>query len=204
LLLSIAKGPNNTVWFSSRGASLFGLGGIDQIVSSTAALTVSPEKGVPSTEITITGSGFAPGETVNINLDNETSDTVETAAAGSTGSFTLSFALSKAPAGANSIFAAGQTSGKIGVANFTVKPQISAEPSSVGVGGTITIDGTGFDPYEEVNATVPDGQMATTTGGKGGFSASYKIPAGASPGVYKISAKGGESQEGVSVSVTVE
>jgi hypothetical protein len=72
-----------------------------------AVITVSDSSlACPSEDFTITGSGFLPGETVDIFFDSEQVATVE---ADSDGTFTVTIAAPDAPAGEHTVAAVGES-----------------------------------------------------------------------------------------------
>jgi virginiamycin B lyase len=207
---AITVGPGSSLWFTTTNEFSIAEAEIVQVVQPTASLGADPASGGPMKLITLTGSGFSAGETVNLNLDSAGGFTLETVPADGTGSFDVSLRLHQAPAGLNDIFAVGQTSGKMGIASFTVSAILTVEPSTVSAGGVVTVDGYGFDPLEEVTVTLSPGgeglQAKTSRLGSfhDGTAIAYTIPSGTPPGVYEIVGKGATSGEVTEVSITVE
>ena len=58
----------------------------------TAVLTANPNSGVPGSDVTLTGSGFSSGESVNLYANSTGSDFLYTATADAGGSFLVSVA----------------------------------------------------------------------------------------------------------------
>jgi uncharacterized protein YjbI with pentapeptide repeats/outer membrane protein assembly factor BamB len=83
------------------------------------AIEVSVRRGAPGTTLTLTGSGFAPRETLTVSFDGSKLATVTTGSAGSAGPLTLTVPRSAQP-GLHQVTAAGK--GKTGTAGawFTV------------------------------------------------------------------------------------
>jgi len=97
-------------------------------------LTVSNQTPAAGSSITISGSGFTPGETVTIVLDNGTH--FPSVVANSSGSFSEVLVLGVGLSGAHTITATGTTSG------HTAKIQIQV--AGVGASGGTTSAGSGL------------------------------------------------------------
>jgi virginiamycin B lyase len=136
---SITTGSDGAVWFGEYGARQVG-----QLVFPTANVAITPSTGAPGTVVTLAGSGFTSGETINLYANSTGSSLLGTTVASSDGSFVTSGRWPLAPYGARSVAGVGQTSEKLGVGAFFVLPRIVVEPSSVPPGGTITVQGFGF------------------------------------------------------------
>ena len=191
-LRGIAVGPGNAIWISNN---LFpGLADIAQLVTASADMRATPSGPTPTTPISISGSGFAPSETVVLSVDSITAGRVETVAASGSGSFGATLTLGQASTGYHTIFAAGETSKRLGIATLTVTSELTVSPSSVAPGGTISVEGYGFSPFATLSVTLsnttPLGKPEANIKGtfSGGSGISYTIPAGTSPGVYTINA----------------
>jgi streptogramin lyase len=57
----ITVGPDGALWFTEYGGNKIG-----QVVFVTAVLTASPDSGFPGANVTLSGSGFSAGESVNL------------------------------------------------------------------------------------------------------------------------------------------
>jgi uncharacterized protein YjbI with pentapeptide repeats/outer membrane protein assembly factor BamB len=88
-------------------------------VARPPAVTVSVRRGAPGTTLTLTGSGFAHGETLMVSFDGRKLATVTTGSAGSAGPLTLTVPRSAQP-GLHRITAAGKVKTQAAGAWFTV------------------------------------------------------------------------------------
>src|ERR1700716_2175569 len=99
-----------------------------------ATVSVSPTAGPPTTKATATGSGFTAGETVTLTFDTSAAGSAVTDSAGN---FTQPVLVPKsAQPGSHTVQAAGQTSGLLASATFTVQtnwPSFKNVPSRIGV-----------------------------------------------------------------------
>jgi streptogramin lyase len=191
---AVGPGPGKMVWVAGQIPGYVDFGGaFAQVVIASANMTASPNAGGPLTGIVVAGSGFSAGETVSLHLDSTVSGQLQTVPVDETGSFNITVTLNQAPSGVNGIFGLGLTSGKTGVANFTVSPQLVVSPETVSPGSTVTIEGYGFDAFytlEVVGLSLGNiGQPGTNIHGSFSKPVAYTVPAATSPGVYKIYAK---------------
>jgi virginiamycin B lyase len=176
---------------------------IGLIAPLSASLTSDSSAFKPGDTITLTGSGFASGETVNLLYSSDLGQELPSSiAADSTGSFAITGQAGPTPFGDNSISATGQSSGKLGVATVMVNPRLALEPSSGSIGDTITANAGGLpaslityfywrNPWTSLGSTRIDPIGRVT-----GFT--FTIPAGAVPGEntvivspYRLSANDG-------------
>ena len=157
----------------------------------TASLNVSPVEGFYKSNLTFTGSGFAPNESVEIYKGGVGSAVLARARADSTGSFTTSARASQSAYlfGPRIFVGVGQTSGKLGAAGFTLKPRLFVTPAAGAVGSAVTVEGYGFESMETVGIIwdVPRTFLGRATADlHGTFSGSaaltFSVPSGASPG----------------------
>jgi hypothetical protein len=81
--VGITQGPDGALWFTEYAANRIG-----QVITVTAAVTVSPASGFYRTNLTFNGSSFGPNESITIYTKGIGSPTLVTATADSTGSFT--------------------------------------------------------------------------------------------------------------------
>ena len=81
---------------------------------------------------------------------------------------------------------------------------LTASPSTVSQGGTVTLHGSGFLPGEDVVITLPTGgTMTVSADADGAFVATWKVPADQALGAAHFSARGLESGRTAEASVTV-
>ena len=161
----------------------------------------------------VSGSGFASNETVDLYVDSTGKGQFGSATSDAGGSFTVSAAPHLGPYGPHSLVGVGQTSGKLGVAYFSVTPKLLIDQTSVAAGGAVTVEGYGFAPQDGINLyccgdnqTVLGKAVANHLGQftvSGGDAATITIPAGTPPGTREISGKG-SFQDSATGHVTVE
>jgi hypothetical protein len=184
--------------------------------SATATLTVTqaatiqlvPSTQVPGTgsTVAVTGTGFGANETVTVGyLATLTTGGQQqisvTGQSDSSGTISVSLPVPVTVAGnmTYTVTAAGQTSGLTATAELIVSlnPQLSATPSTVTNGGTVSISGEQFPPSATGSLTA---QIPLTNGGTqpisqtiqvasdGTFTAQVAIPANASSSSVTFSA----------------
>jgi hypothetical protein len=93
-------------------------------------LELSPNRGASGTRVTITGAGFAPGETVDLYFEStKSNDPFANATAGDDGVFTLQLVIPDHEAGFLLIAAVGESSGETASRSFRVtRGDRSSEP----------------------------------------------------------------------------
>ena len=155
------------------------------------ALSLSPSSGLPGASVTANGSGFAPGETVDVSFNGQS---VGTPTVNNGGTFSLAFTVPNAAPGQYGVLAKGQTSGTTASTSFTINQGSAAlafDPPQAAPGASITVTGTNFKPGETVtlsfNGPTVGTQTADTTG-KVTFT--FTVPASLSPGQYGVTATG--------------
>jgi hypothetical protein len=108
-------------WTPACGAGPFTFtfaDGASYPVDVTACIALSPVAGPPGTPVTVTGSGYAKGDTVDVFFDRKLVATVDADSAGRI-SATIVVPQHAAP-GAHLVTASGQASGVASDATFTV------------------------------------------------------------------------------------
>lgn len=206
---SITTGPDGELWFT-----MYGGGQIGEAAFVTATLGVNPSSGTYGAGLRFTGSGFTPGEQVNVYTGGVGSAVMASATADSTGSFT---APARAPQSPQSVWGpryflgAGQTSGKLGAASFWMNPELILDPNSGPPGSTATAHGYGFFPFDKLTIQWDGGSPAlgtVTTDGygtfKGGAAFTFTIPADATPGTHTVTALLPNRGFGASATYTVQ
>ena len=191
-LYGIVQGPDGALWFTEPSANRIG-----QAITVTANLTVNPASGFLRTNLTFTGSSFAPNESVTIYTKGIGSATLATATADSSGSFTTTALEPKLPYGSTNFLATGQTSGRIGAAPFSVTPRLIMTPNSGTPGSTIAAEGFGFGGGEVVQFYWgnPRQLLGTATANENGTfggktALTITIPAGAPTGMNAVFGRG--------------
>ena len=158
-------------------------------VFPAASLSLSPASGSPGTKLTITGSGFAATETVDIYAGRVGSTPLLTATADAGGSFTVTPHEPQLPYGTIDFYAAGLGSGKLGVATLSVTPALLMNPATGAPGGAVTAYVFGFGAGEAVDLywNNPRQSLGTATAnGLGTGDLAITIPANASPGINEV------------------
>jgi len=175
------------------GDALSFFGSFTLHVFPAAALSLSQTSGSPGTSLTMAGSGFAPTETVTIHAGRIGSVPISTIVTDESGSFTVTTREPQHAYGPMDFFALGQTSGKLGAANFFVTPGLIMNPGSGLPGGTTAAQGFGFGAGETVSVYWDNPRQllgTATANGEGSFAGSggltITIPANASPGLNAV------------------
>ena len=183
----ILNGPAHSLWLNA-GAQ------INQVVIPTASLTLSPTEITAGGAITLTGSGFTPGEHVLIRANRTIGPAIQTVTANAGGSFTTSANYWFFPKGMNGLTASGQSSSKLAAAQIGVNPKILLIPDTVSPGAPFQIVGFGWPAgvSVEVSAFCCWPTYLYTNSGPGGafFGATaVNLAAPSLPGDYSIMAR---------------
>jgi predicted alpha-1,2-mannosidase len=156
--------------------------------------------------ISVTGSGFVAGETVELTLTNAGGAVVATGTGTADGSGGLgtSFKVPGAtPTGAYELTVDGLQSADPASTAVTVtgfSPAITAT-ASVTTGGTVAVNGTGYAPGESVALSFGGATTTVDAGGDGAWSATLAAPSAA--GSYEVVAVGAVSEVTEVQAVTV-
>jgi hypothetical protein len=158
----------------------------------SASLSLSQSSGSPGTKLTVSGSGFAPAETVNIYVHGTGFPPLHTMTDAG-GSFTITAREGQAPYGPMDIYAVGQSSGKLGAAALFVTPGLIMNPMTGVPGGTTNVEGLGFGAGESVamywnNPRQLLGSATANSRGSllGSSALTITIPTNASPGINGV------------------
>src|SRR5262249_23623357 len=133
------------------------------------AISLSSGSLKPGDTVTITGSHFQPGETVNVDLVTlSTSTRLGTAQVNQSGGFTLSNVKipSNTPQGTVSVVATGASSrlsaaGQIQIGSLPAK--LSLDIGTVKAGESVKLSGDGFIPGETVTILLSGGKLPALT-----------------------------------------
>lgn len=174
----------------SPGGSLSFFGSFSLQVWPAAALSLSQASGSPETEITLSGTGFAAAETVQIFAGHIGAPPLfSTAATDATGSFSVTAGQPEHSYGPMDVYAVGVRSRKLGAATLSVVPDFVISPQ-VGVpGGSTMLYSLGFGAGETVDIywNNPRQLLGTATAnGEGSGSLTITIPANAPPGLNAV------------------
>ena len=164
-------------------------------------MTVNPNTASTGSIITVTGKGF-PAQTNLSALSFGNSNALPVPAPGTDveGNFTVTLTVPAAPQGGSLTPGAVVITARVGqitgTTSFTIPgPEISLSIGEARPGDEITVTGTGFSAYSNVD-TVNIGQRNQTptpnplTDSVGDFSASVRIPA-LNPGAYTVTVRTG-------------
>jgi len=187
---AVTTGPDGELWFTAGGS-------IEEGAFVTANLSAAPPEGHYTTTLTFSGSGFAPGEEVCVYTAGVGSPVLAGAKADATGSIT---ATAQAPASAygDRIFiGTGQSSGKLGAANFSMKSGLTVTPAAGPPGSQVTVQGYGFIQDDTVDIywnDYSDWLGSVNANSRGTFARgsafTFTVPQDAVPGAYPIYANG--------------
>jgi len=154
-----AASGSTTVTASS---SAYGYSASQSFTVTPPQLTLGSAHVVPGTPLVITGSGFAPGETVTVSQPNGSSGT---ATAASSGNFSTTVTVPAGlPGGVDTIGAVGSLTQVRVLASLTViAATLTANPLSVSAGSSVALSGNGFAPGEIVSLADSTGGVQTVT-----------------------------------------
>ena len=179
----ITAGPGGTAWYVGTNV-------VGEVVSTNAELSTSVTTGGHGTPITLTGSGYNPGEKVKLYADNAEVTYIASVTADNSGGFTFVEQIQAAPYGYHAFIGTGQASGKTGIAAFNETPQVDLSPVTGLPGSAATVSGFGYPPEEAVTikwGAAPGLTLGSaTTDLNGSFVVEVTIPPSATPGTYFI------------------
>ncbi len=141
----ITAGPDGALWIAEYGHNAIG-----EVVFVTANLSVTPDSGVYQSNLSFTGSGFAPGESVQIYSGGIGSAVVASGTADAGGSISAAGIVPDSVYGPRIFLGVGQSSGKLGAADFSMTPRVIMSPNSGPVGSYTTPNGVGFPSFAPV------------------------------------------------------
>ncbi len=191
---SITTGPDGEIWFSEPNT---GPGGNTSLVGEAlfvaADLSVSPPSGYFGSNLMFAGSGFGPNESVKICVSGVGSAVLASAVADSGGSFTASARATQSEYGPRVFVGAGQQSGKLAAANFSVGTRMILDPDSGPPGTTVTVTGYGFNALEKINviwaaSRTVAGKTSSDIHGTidGSAAVTFTVPLEAAPGANVV------------------
>lgn len=155
----------------------------------TATLTATPAKVAEGETVTLTGSFFAPDETVTF-LVNGSPDATITATTNASGGFTATWVVPAGFALGDVTFTATDVSGNSDTATVEVV-EASLTASDAEQGGTVEVRGQDFVPGETVTIELPGGGTTTVTAQPdGSISYDWPVPETQAPGDVTFTATG--------------
>jgi hypothetical protein len=152
-----------------------------------AVLSLSQTNGSPGTKITLTGSGFAASETVEIYAGHIGAPPLFTSTTSdASGAFAVTAREPQHPYGPMDVYAVGVSSHKLGAATLSVTPVLIMDPGSAAPGASTAANVFGFGAGETVDIYWNNPRQllgAATANGEGSSALTITIPANASPGI---------------------
>jgi hypothetical protein len=173
-----AAGGTHTVTAGDTGGVSFGV-----TFTISAKMSLSATTGNVGSSITASGSGFAVSSALSFFLDGTAfSSTAHTDA---TGNFSNAAIVIPSIAGGAHTLTATDSVGNSLSATFTVTGTTTVAPTSGAIDSTVTVTGQGFQASSPIQISYDGGAVTTvpasvTSDANGQFSASLKVPAGAS------------------------
>ncbi|MDB5187544.1 MAG: hypothetical protein JWO50_64 [Candidatus Kaiserbacteria bacterium] len=175
-----------TIPYSAAGGTIsYTLSGVSSSASASVttavgnfypSITPSSYYVIPNASVTITGSGFAPNETVSLSAGSATTTTTTDAL----GTFSAPIIIPFGGAGATILATGSQSNAtaQVGVTLATFFPSIVPSSYYLYPGDSLTFTGAGFAPNENVTITSSGAATSTiTTNSFGGFvSATTTVP----------------------------
>ena len=161
--------------------------------SVSPKVTLSATQGTVGATVGISGTGFAPFQTISFFIDNV--PVANTATTDGSGKFTGHGFIVPTIAGGDHTIKVQDSLYDSATSGFSVKPSITIQPDHGPVGTTVTITGNGFTPIENNPIVLTyDGVVVTTNpepvsaDPDGNFAATFRIPSGSS-GTVTVTAK---------------
>ena len=159
--------------------------------------TVSPTTMRVGSNITISCTGFAAGERVNLSWDSTRNGTIAAFTAGSTGSGSTRVKVPETPGGSHTLIVKGATSRAQSNVRLTVKPSVALSPKSGNPGTRVTVTMRGFKANEVIDVRWYVTSSRTTTvkrqivaNARGSVTTTFTVPSTATAGGHKIEAVG--------------
>ena len=188
---------------------------INQQTGAVPALSLDPPQGMSGSQVTVTGSGFEPGENVTVAFDTCHGNVVTTAS--STGTFALNVQMSTslywcavAAEGDSSRLSAQKTftllgnGGLPGSQGGSSGTSLSLDPPQGMSGSQVTVTGSGFEPGENVTVAFDTchGNVVTTASSTGTFALNVQM----STNLYRcaVAAEGDSSYRWAQTTFTLE
>ncbi len=150
----------------------------NQTFTTLPSVSLDTTNATTGSTITVTGSGFTPGQKgLTLNFDDK--EVASGVAADSAGSWKATFAVPSAASGSHTIkiAGAGGLDLSVGDVSFKIKPAISLSPANGTVGSNVSVKGTGFVAGGNISITYDDTNLVKVSAdGSGSFSKSVVIP----------------------------
>ncbi len=199
---TVPSGFSGTVTVTATAAA-YGYSASQTFSVVKPTLTLGSSSAVPGTLVSLSGTGYTPGETVTITLPG---GGTTTATAGSSGALSTSVTIPAGlSAGSATISAIGSSSQITVSATLTITgASLSARPASVSAGSQVTFSGSGFAPGEVVQLSDSTGDsQSVVADNQGGMSVTITVPATQVTGSAAFTARGLTSKSSASATVFV-
>ncbi|ADJ26564.1 conserved hypothetical protein [Dehalogenimonas lykanthroporepellens BL-DC-9] len=162
-------------------------------------INLSPTTGNVGDVVTVTGSGFTPGDQVRLYYNSVDDDnliktvTANLSSSSTPGNISTTVTIPPSARGALNIIARDvSASANTQPKAFAVTPKITVNPDSGAVGSSVTVTGSGFSANTSVSfewdGSAISGVTAVTTNATGSFTKTFNIPA-ATSGEHTITAR---------------
>lgn len=183
----------------------------NRFVLLAPASQLSIASGPMGVKVKVTGQGYAPNEQVSVYWNYTgpgTGKRVANVTAGTSGAFTVGFAVPLAVTGTFKVAAVGITSKRITQGAFTVAIGLACSPAIRAPGTISTVSGTGFQGNEAVklfwDSTAGLLLATTTADSQGNITSAVTFPANAAPGSHTIIGVGQTSGRSFTAVIAVQ
>ena len=174
--------------FTPGGGASFS-GSFSLQVWPAATLSLSAAGGAPYTQLTASGSGFVPNETIEVFGEQIGTAPLASTTADGTGSFSAAIREPQHAFGPMDVYAVGVSSHKLGATSLSVTPALAVTPGTAAPGSSVTAKVLGFGAAESVSVywNAPRQLLGTVTANSlGSASVAITIPSNASPGTNGV------------------
>ncbi|GAC1384506.1 MAG: hypothetical protein NVSMB33_13000 [Ktedonobacteraceae bacterium] len=173
------------------------------IVAASSRLDVT--SGPVGNTVNVTGQGYAPEETVNIQWNGTT---IASSQAGYAGVVQGTFVVPPAANGSYSVGVVGVASKSVTQNTYIINNSLAVSPTSAAPGSRITVTGSGFQASEQVKIMLnrASGALLGTAvaNAQGNISTGVTLPANTLTGMHSVFAEGETSGSSFSTQVNVD
>lgn len=180
----------NTYYFcvANYGSTL--IRAVAEFTIAGGEISIDPEKGPVTTEVTVSGTGFTANKAITIEYDGTEIDIASgNTKTKSNGDFDATIAIPDSVAGTHNIKATVNAASA--EATFTVTPAITLSSTSGSAGDSITVSGNGFGKSKTVTISFSGISKTAKADAYGTFTGTFEIPSGLSASTYTVSAEDG-------------
>ena len=207
---SSASGSGPTVVAQESGSSKSATAQLVSPAGAASASIVGKAAGQPGDTVTVSATGFGPGETVDVYWGRMNGTPAATLTADGSGSISrASVPVGVAPVGPTTLVLVGTKTDATATAPYQMLglyPNTTPHPYAVLSGKTMTYTGSGFAPGEQVliyfNASGGTPALTVQANSGGSFSTSFVVPFGLT-GRQTLTAIGEESRAAVTTGFDV-